>query len=243
MLFHKDLWIVTVATLSLIASIIIPFVSRRYDQDKAKISFDLYLKKYLGVVFNILTYDKIGYHEPSIKDEPKKLLVPLFDYIELFIKDFKEHQSTLQPRVGFHILLNLQYLMLTMHRVKIAIQEAGIDKLYEQTLSHGRNLSKKELNKIYAVLLLMEHFGSILTFHDRFSKMEVIKRTMKDGIWIGLQLDGEILKNQQKIAEDLKHLCNEEVSVLEVIKISQLMIQEFKSFYNYNKLKSKKEQD
>lgn len=238
---NKDLLIAAIATLSLIASVIIPFASRKYDQWKAKASFDLYLKKYLGVVFNILTYDKIEYHQPSIKDNPEKQLLTLPDYIHHFQKDYKEHQNTLQPRIGFPILLNLQYLILTCVRINIAINQADVSKLYEQTLSYGHNLSKKELNKTYALLLMMEHFGSILSFHDRFDNMKVVKRSIKEQRWVGMQLDGNILGNQHLISEDLKHLCNEEASMIEIITILKLMTQEFKKYYQFDKLIASRE--
>jgi hypothetical protein len=88
----------------------------------------------------------------------------------------------------------------------------------------------------------MEHCSSIIMFHDRFNNLKSIKREIKDNVWVGLSVDQSVLKNQQVVAEDLKHLCNEELSIQEVIKICKLLIQELKSFYDFEKLIKKRKQ-
>jgi len=86
----------------------------------------------------------------------------------------------------------------------------------------------------------MEHFNSIIQFHDRFGNMKSIQREIKNGIWVGLKVDQSLLKNQQLVAEDIKHLCNDEMSIQEIFKISKLLIQELKSFYDFEKLQKKR---
>jgi len=233
-------WLTLIAALALIAAVFIPFTQKKYDEWKAKISFKLYLKKYFGVLFNILSYDKIDYTKPSIKDDPEKLNLSFTDYITQFELDFKEHQNTVQYRVAFSILFNLQNLYFVLYRLNNSIKQINVDRLYEQTLAYGANLTKKELNKIYGILLLMEHFSSIVGFHDRFGNLKSIKRDSKNGIWLGLSVNQSVLKDQQVVAEDLKQLCNDELSIQEVIKISRLLIQELKSFYDFSKLMKKK---
>lgn len=233
-------WLTLIAALTVVVAVVIPFAQKKYDEMKSKISFHLYLKKYFGILFNILTYDKIEYTRPSIKDDPEKLSFTFLEFLRQFETDFKEHQNTLQTRVAFSIVLNLQNLLFVVHRTQSAIRQTDVDKLYEQTLAYGNSLTKKELNKIYGILLLMEHFTSITQFHDRFGNMKSIQRETKNGIWVGLKVDQSLLKNQQLVAEDIKHLCNDEMSIQEIFKISKLLIQELKSFYDFEKLQKKR---
>lgn len=233
-------WLTLLATLTLLAAVAIPFTQKKYEEWKAKISFNLYLKKYFGLLFNILTYDKIEYTVPSIKDDPEKLLFAFSEYLKQFEVDFKNHQNTVQFRVAFSVVLNLQNLLFVVNRTKVLIKQTDVDKLYEQTLAYGVSLTKKDLNKIYGILLLMEHFTSITSFHDRFGNMKSIQREINNGNWVGLKLDHGLLKNQQLIAEDLKQLCNDEMSMQEIIKVSMLLIQELKLFYDYDKLIKKR---
>lgn len=227
----------TIAIIAVIVSVATPFAQRKYEEWKARISFKLYIKKYLGVLFNILTYDRIEYHIPSIKDDPEKLNLTLPEFLKRFEQDFKEHQNTVQYRVAFAVLLNLQNLFSVINRSKFEIKRINVNALYEHTLAYGSNLSKKNLNRVYGILLLMEHYDSITTFHDRFNELKSIKRIQKNGLIIGLELDQEILKDQQMVANDMKHLCNHELSIDEVIKVNRLLIQETKDFFEHDKLK------
>lgn len=236
----NELLTLTIAIIAVAVSIATPFAQRKYEEWKSRISFKLYLKKYLGVLFNILTYDKIEYHVPSIKDNPEKINLTLPEYLKRLEKDLKEHQNTVQYRVAFAILFNVQNLFSVVNRTKLEIERVNVDSLYEHTLGYGSNLSKKNLNKIYGILLLMEHYNSITTFHDRFNDLKSIKRIIKDGKVVGFELDKNILKDQQMVAEDMKHLCNHELSIDEVIKVNKLLIQEIKDFFDFEKLKKKK---
>ncbi len=237
---ENEILTLTIAIIAVIFSIATPFAQRKYEEWKARISFKLYLKKYLGVLFNILTYDKIEYHIPSIKDNPEKSNLTLPEYIKKFEKDFKEHQNTVQYRVAFAMLFNIQNLFSVINRARIEIERIRVDNLYEHTLAYGSNLSKRNLEKIYGLFLLLEHYNSITTFHDRFKEIKSIKRITKDGFIIGFELDKNILKDQQMVAEDMKHLCNNELSIEEVIKINQLLIQETKIFFDYESLQKKR---
>lgn len=200
----------------------------------------MYLKKYFGILYNVLTYDKFEYAKPSIKDIPEKLQLTFDEYIKLFEKDFKEHQNTIQPRVALLIILNLQYLLIVIHRLQEIIGKTDVNKLYEQTLAYGNNLTKKELIKIYGILVFMEHFTSITSFHDRFASMKSIPREIKNGTWIGLKIDQELLKNEQLTLEDLRQLSDNELSIQEIINVSKILIQELKSFYDFESLMKKK---
>lgn len=236
----NELFTLSIAIIAVVVSVATPFAQRKYEEWKSRISFKLYLKKYLGVLFNILTYDKIEYHVPSIKDDPEKLKLTLPEYLKRFEKDLKEHQNTVQYRVAFAVLFNIQNLFSVINRSQLEIKRIKVDSLYDHTLAYGSNLSKKNLNKVYGILLLMEHFESITTFHDRFNDLKSIKRIVKEGVIVGFELDKEILTNQQLVAEDMKHLSNNELSIDEVINVNKLLIQEIKDFFDYEKLKKKK---
>jgi hypothetical protein len=187
-----------------------------------------------------LTYDVIEYHVPSIKDDPEKINLTLPEFLNRFEKDFKEHQNTVQFRVSFAVLFNLQNFFSVINRTKFEIRRINVDGLYDHTLAYGSNLSKKNLNKIYGILLLLEHYDSITSFHDRFNELKSIKRIQKEGLIVGLELDKDILKDQQMTANDMKHLCNHELSIEEVIKINKILIQEVKLFFEFDKLENKK---
>ena len=229
-----------IAIIAVVFSIATPFAQRKYEEWKARISFKLYLKKYLGVLFNILTYDKMEYHVPSIKDDPEKLNLTLPEYLTRFEKDFREHQNTVQYRVAFAVLFNIQNLFSIVNRSKLEITRLNVDSLYEHTLAYGSNLSKKNLNKIYGILLLMEHYNSITTFHDKFGDLKSIKRIEQEGVIVGFELDKDILTNQQIVAEDMKYLSNHELSIDEVIRVNKLLIQETKDFFDFEKLEKKR---
>ncbi len=233
-------WLTLIATLALFVAILIPLIQKKYEERKAKTSFQMYLKKYFGILFNILTYDKIEYTKPSAKDSPEKLQLSFGDYINKFEIDLKENRNTVQFRVAFSIIFNLQNLLFVIHRIQLAIKQTDTNKLYEQTLEYGNSLTKKELNKIYAILLLMEHFTSVTSFHDRFGSMKSIQRENNEEVWIGLKVDQKLLKNQQLILEDFQHLNNDESSIHEIVNISKLLLQEVKIFYEFEKLMKKK---
>jgi hypothetical protein len=233
----NEILTLTIAIIAVIVSVATPFAQRKYEEWKARVSFKLYIKKHLGVLFNILTYDKIEYNIPSIKDKPEKIHLTLPEFLNRFEKDFKDHQNTVQYRVAFTIILNLQNLFSVTQRSKQEIKRIGVDTFYEHTLAYGSNLSKKNLNKIYGILLLMEHYFSITEFHDRFGELKSIKRIYKDSLIVGLELDRDILKDQQLLTDDMKYLCNHELSIAEVMKVNKLLIQETKDFFEFKKLK------
>lgn len=236
----NEIFTLTIAIIAVVVSIATPFAQRKYEEWKSRTSFRLYLKKYLGVLFNILTYDKIEYHVPSIKDNPEKISLTLPAYLKRLEKDFKENQTTVQYRVSFAILFNIQNLFSVVNRTKMEIERINVDSMYEHILGYGSNLSKKNLNKVYSILLLMEHYNSITTFHDRFNDLKSIKRIEKNGAIVGFKLDKNILNDQQMVAEDMKHMSNHELSIEEVIKVNNLLIQEIKDFFDYDKLQKKK---
>jgi len=53
---RNEILTLTIAIIAVIVSVATPFAQRKYEEWKARISFKLYIKKYLGVLFNIMTY-------------------------------------------------------------------------------------------------------------------------------------------------------------------------------------------
>jgi hypothetical protein len=126
----NEILTLTIAIIAVVVSIATPFAQKKYEEWKARISFKLYLKKYLGVLFNILTYDKTEYHVPSIKDNPEKISLTFPEYLKQFEKDFKEHQNTVQYRIAFSLLFNIQNLFSVIIRSKMEIERIGVAGLY-----------------------------------------------------------------------------------------------------------------
>lgn len=155
----------------------------------------MYLKKYIGVLNNALTYDQIEYTKPSIKDNPEKLSLTFKEYILVFEKDFKEHQNTLQFRIAFFTVFNLQNLLFHIYKIHQIINQINTDKLYEHTLAYGNSLTKGELKRIYGLLLVMEHYSSITSFHDKFGNLKSIQRIIDNKQWIGLKVEKMVLEN------------------------------------------------
>ncbi|EPE9920753.1 hypothetical protein ACSN7H_002501, partial [Flavobacterium psychrophilum] len=96
-------------------------------------------------------------------------------------------------------------------------------------------------HKLNAIFMLIEHYESITTFHDKFISLKSVQREFKENLWIGLKVENTVLTNQQLILEDLKFLRKNEISINEILNINKLLIQEIKSYFEYEKLKKKRE--
>lgn len=235
-----DIWFLVVAVLSLIAAVFIPFAQKIYEERKAKYGFHLYVKKKLGMVWNLLTYDEFEYKQPTSADNMDELSLTFDKLIVRFEKDYERHKNTPHPLFAFGVLFNLQNLLFTVKRVQYALAEIDLKDLDEKTLAYGDKLSKKEHHKLTGIYLLLEHYISITTFHDRFDSLLTIKRTKKNELWTGLKVDGNVLKNQDMIMNDLNFVRENQVSVNEILLASKLLIQELKSYFDYDKLAKKK---
>lgn len=238
--FDWNIWFLTVAVLSLIAAVIIPFAQKRYEESKSKYAFHLYVKKKFGLIFNMLTYDSYTYKHIKDSQNLDNLNLTFDQIIYRFEKDYNENKNTIHPLFAFGILLNFQNLLFTIKRIQYALNIINLKDIDEKSLEYGDKLSKKEHNKLSAILLLIEHYYSITSFHDKFSSLKSIKREINDNQWIGLKVEGSVLKEQNLIMEDLALLKENEISIEEILKINKLLIQELKSYFNYEKLKKKK---
>lgn len=226
-------WVLLVATLSLIAAVIIPFIQRILEQKKTKNSFQIYLKKQLGNVFNLMTSEKVEYHEPSVKNKVEKELIDLKTACDKILQDYENHKSAVQPKIIFTMLMNIQNLFHFAYKLRHTIGRVNFDKITDKTLDNGNNLSDKELKKIYGILLILESYLSISAFHDRFGNLKSIKRDIKEKIWVGLKLDGDFLEKQEVLNEDLAFLNDNENSLKEVVGILDVVNRETMKYFEF----------
>lgn len=233
-------WVLLVATLSLIAAVILPFAQKRYEEFRTKRNFQYYLKKQIGLVLNILTTQKLEYIEPNVKNDPKKELLFIKDFIIKIKSDFNEHKNTVQPRVIFMLLMNIQKLCHFSYQLRQIISSIDLKNITEKTLEHGRELSKEELNNIYGLILIYESYVGISTFHDNFDKTESIKREFKDNVWVGIKIENNLLSNQSVLNDDLLIINDNENSLEELQNILLIVNQETKKYFDYENLQSKR---
>jgi hypothetical protein len=233
-------WVLFVATLTLIASVIIPFAQKKYDEFRTKRNFQYYLKKQIGLVLNLLTTVKLEYIEPSVKNEPQKDSLFIKDFIVKLKSDFKEHKNSVQPRVIFMLLMNIQKLCQFSNNLRLNVSIINLQKITEKTLEHGKELSKEELNSIYGLILIYESYLSISLFHDKFGEIKSIKRVIEKDIWIGLAVEKDLLTNQTKLNDDLLVINDNENSLEELQNIVLVVNQETKKYFGYDKLQEKR---
>ncbi|MBI3518257.1 MAG: hypothetical protein HY062_02725 [Bacteroidetes bacterium] len=236
--FNWEPWVLLVALLSLIAAVIIPFAQKKYEEYRTKRNFQYYLKKQIGMVLNLLTTEKLEYIEPSVKNDPVKEWLDIKEFILKIRTDFKEHKHSVQPRVIFMLLMNVQRLCHYAYRLRLTISDIDLKNITEKTLEHGQELSKDELNKIYGLILIYESHIGISTFHDKFSEIKAIERLVENKIWVGLSVKKELLANQQILNNDLLVLNNNENSLEEIEKIVLLVAQETKKYFDYDTLQA-----
>lgn len=244
---HKDvvdwnLWFLVLGILSLIAAVAIPFAQKKYEEKKAKYGFHLYVKKRLGVVWNLLTYDKLEYTQPISEDKADDFNITFDQLILQFEKDFKKYSDTIHPLFAFGILLNLQKILMTVYRIQQALSMIDLVNLDEKTLEYGDKLSKKEHHRLTGIYILIEHYISITNHHDKFDSLQTIKRQIKDKRWTGLIVEGSVLENQNLILADLQYINQNELSVNEILKINKLLVQELRSYFDFDKLEEKSKQ-
>ncbi|WP_316832802.1 hypothetical protein [Pedobacter aquatilis] len=233
-------WVLLVAVLSLFAAVIIPFAQKRYEEYRTKRNFQYYLKKQIGLILNLITTEKLEYVEPSVKNEPKKEFFYINDYIKKIKSDFQEHKNTIQPRIIFMLLMNIQKLCHFSYQLRQIISTIDLQNITEKTLEHGKELSKEELNKIYGLILIYESYVGISSFHDRFGNTKSIKREIKDNLWIGLKVEQSLLSNQSVLNEDLLTINDNENSLEELQNIILIVNQQTKEYFDYDKLQLKR---
>jgi hypothetical protein len=229
-----NVWFLLIAVLSLIAAALIPFIQKKYEERKAKYGFHLYLKKRIGVIWNFLTYDKFEYKQPVSANSIDDLVLTFDNLLFRFEGDFQKNKNTTHPLFAFGILFNFQNLLFTVNRIHNALIEIDIPQLEEKTLEFGDKLSKKEHHKLTALFMLIQHYSSITSFHDKFGSLKSIKREMKNSKWTGLLVEQTVLQNQQLILNDLHFLKENEISVNEILNINKLLIQELKSYFDFD---------
>jgi hypothetical protein len=235
-----NVWFLLLGVLSLIAAVAIPFIQKKYEERKTKYGFHLYIKKRLGVVWNLLTYDKFEYKQPTTAESMDDLQLTFDTLIFRFEKDFQKNKETSHPLFAFGILFNLQRLLITVYRVQQSLSTIDLNNLGEKTLEYGDKLSKKEHLKLTGIYMLIEHYISITSHHDKFDSLQAIKRQVKDKRWTGLIVENTVLQNQGLILKDLQYLRDNEISINEILNVNKLLIQELKSYFDFDKLDKKR---
>lgn len=235
-----SIWFLLIAVLSLIAAVLIPFIQKKYEERKSKYGFHLYIKKRIGIVWNLLTYDKFEYRQPDNVNSIDSIALTFDKIVIRFKEDFKRYHDTIHPLHAFIILFNFQNILLTVFRIQSALKDIDIKNLEEKTLEFGDKLSKKEHIKLTGLYLVIEHYHSITSFHDRFGSLKSVKRQIKDSMWIGHIVDKTVLDHQDYLLADLKYLTDNEISIDEIININKILIQELKSYFEFEKLEKKK---
>ena len=240
MQLRKNILNLVVAVLTLIASVIIPFAQKKYEEFRTKRNFQYYLKKQIGLVLNLLTSLKLEYVEPSVKNDPRQELLLIKDFIIKLKSDFKEHKNSVQPRVIFTLLMNVQKLCQFSNNLRQSISTINLQRITEKTLEHGKELSKQDLNKIYGLILIYESYLSISLFHDKFGDIKSIKRIIEKEEWVGLSIEKDLLTNQNRMNDDLLILNNNENSMEELQNILLIVNQETKKYFDYDNLQEKR---
>lgn len=224
-----------IATLSLVAAVIIPFAQKKYEEFSAKRNFKIYFKKQLGLVFNFLTSEKIEYNEPSIKKNPEKKNLEISEFLKTFKKDLKEHKNAVQPKIIFTLLMNLQNMLLYSFHLRTTIRSLEFNDLMKLTLEHGNQLSKVELSNIYGLITILESFVSISLYHDRFGEMKSIKRLIQENTWVGLKLDKDFLDNQTILNDDLQFINDKINSIEEIVYILGITQDKTLEYFEFKK--------
>jgi hypothetical protein len=235
-----NVWFLLLGVLSLIAAVAIPFIQKKYEERKAKYGFHLYIKKRLGVVWNLLTYDKFEYKQPTTTESMDDLQLTFDTLVFRFEKDFQKLKDTIHPLFAFGVLFNLQKLLQTVYRVQQALTTIDLNNLDEKTLEYGDKLSKSEHHKLTGIYMLIEHYISITSYHDKFDSLQAIKRQVKDKRWTGLIVENTVLQNQGIILKDMQYLKENEISINEILNVNKLLIQELKSYFDFDKLEKRK---
>jgi hypothetical protein len=234
-----NVWFLLLGVLSLIAAVAIPFIQKKYEERKAKYGFHLYIKKRLGVVWNLLTYDKFEYKQPTTTESMDDLQLTFDTLVFQFEKDFQKNKDTIHPLFAFGVLFNLQKLLQTVYRVQQALTTIDLNNLDEKTLEYGDKLSKSEHHKLTGIYMLIEHYISITSHHDKFDSLQAIKRQVKDKRWTGLIVENTVLQNQGIILKDMQYLKENEISINEILNVNKLLIQELKSYFYFDKLEKR----
>ncbi len=228
-------YILLIATLTLIAAIIIPFVQKKYDEYRTKRSFKMYFKNQIGFILNYLTSEKIEYQEFIVNKDITKEKLELSEFLKRYENDFKHHKDAVQPEIILTLLINLQNFLLFSSHLRNIIEDVDFKDLMKLTLKHGNKLSKKELSNIYQLIAILDRFISIYLYHDRFGKMKSIKRLTQEGVWIGLDLDKDFIEKQDFLNDDLLFINEHETSIAEIAFVLRDVNQKIKEYFDYEK--------
>ena len=223
--------ILSVAFFSLLAAIFIPFAQKKYEERKTKESFRLHIKMRLGDIYNFVCLEKIEYHDLSITNDPTSCTMKPVAFIKKLNDDFKDHRNSVQPRIIFSLLMNIQNVMLYSYKLRNTVRRANLDELTDKTLEHGTNLTRTELNNVYTLALFLQHFVPISLQNDVFYQIKSIQRVEKEESWVGLKVESDLLQNQKLLNHDLLFLNDNEFHLKAVIGNVNLLVNKVIDYY------------
>jgi hypothetical protein len=193
----------------------------------------LYLKKELIFAYRTLTEDLLDLNEVE-GDDIKKLQLTYQDAIKIFKEQYERYKNTIQPREAFALIFNLQNIIYATYKFGLITQTINFRELDRQIILQQTEIDKTKFNLYQKVLFVMEHYGSIYHHHDRFGNLKTIKRLIERGIWNGFMLDGDFLKKQDLLFEDLKYIRENEDGLEQIIE-PELILEIMDSFFKIDK--------
>lgn len=189
----------------------------------------MYLKKELIFSYQELTVNTIDFSIID-GDNVRTEKIPFSKATSLFKKQFEEYKNTIHPRDAFMVLFNLQKIIHSAYKFSIISKTIDFRELDRQIISQSPNLTRDEVSQFQKILLTMEHYSSIFAHNDKFGELKSLKRDIKNHIWVGYKLDGEILDKQNLIMEDLDFVNKNIESLNEIIE-SKLLIGIMNEFF------------
>ncbi|WP_420553243.1 hypothetical protein [Tenacibaculum aiptasiae] len=128
--------------------------------------------------------------------------------------------------------MNVQNLCHFTYQLRNIVLTIKLQSITDKTLEHGKQLSKKELDKIYGLILIYESYIGISLFHDKFDKIKSIRREFINDTWKGLKVEKDLLNNQNRLNEDLLILNDNENSLNEIYAILTIVDRKTKEYFS-----------
>lgn len=190
---------------------------------KVPTALNLFIKKELIFAYKSLTEEEI---EMSIIEgnDVRKELVPFSKATKIFKEQYNIHKATIHPRDAFMVLFNLQKIIFAAYKFIMITSTIDFKELDKMVVQHSKELSDSDISSYQKIILTMQHYGSIFHFNDKFGNFNSIQRQVEKHFWTGFKLDGDILKNQKKIMDDLEFVRTNEIHLNEIIDCDILIV-------------------
>lgn len=183
---------------------------------KVPTALNLFIKKELFFAYKSLTEEEVEISIIEGNDVVKEL-VPFSKATKIFKEQYGIHKATIHPRDAFMILFNLQKIIFASYKFIMITRNIDFKELDKMVVQHSKELSDSDINSYQKIIITMQHYGSIFHFNDKFGSFKSIQRQVEKHFWTGFKLDGDILKNQNKIMDDLEFVRSNEIHLNEII--------------------------